>query len=74
MSSHIRKNGRKSAHAERCVLWDCQMMLAMVLRRHPQMAAGLAGHSVSEHLKSLCELLPRDITGKPHTAMTSSRT
>lgn len=56
------------------MLWDCQMMLAMLMRCYPEMAAGLASDSVSENLKSLRKPLPRNITGKPHTAMTSSRT
>ncbi len=56
------------------MLWDCQMMLAMLMRCYPEMAAGLASDSVSENLKSLRKPLPRDITGKHHTAITSSRT
>jgi hypothetical protein len=38
------------------------------------MATGLAGNYVTELAKRLSEVASRQIAGKPHTAMTSSRT
>jgi hypothetical protein len=38
------------------------------------MAAGLAGYRITELAKSVREITSRQIAGKPHTAITSSRT
>jgi len=57
------------------VCWgDRQMMLAMLVGGEPKVTAGLAGNRVAEFAKSLSEIAPGQIAGKPHTAITSSRT
>jgi hypothetical protein len=50
------------------------MLFAVLVRREAKMAAGLAGYTITELPKRLSEIAYRQITGKPHTAITSSRT
>lgn len=50
------------------------MVLAMLKRGETKMATGLASDRVTELSKGLSEIVSRQISGKPHTAMTSSRT
>jgi hypothetical protein len=50
------------------------VMLAMVMRGQAKMTAGLAGDGIAEFVECLGQVAPREIAGKPHIAMTSSRT
>lgn len=50
------------------------VMLAARLRGQPQMAADLAGDSISEYFEVSSEITPRDISGQSHRARTSSLT
>jgi hypothetical protein len=56
------------------MLWDCYVVLAMVKCGEAEMAAGLASDGITELAKNLGEIVSRQIAGKSHTAMTSSRT
>jgi hypothetical protein len=56
------------------MLGNGEMMLAVLVSGESKMAAGLASDCVAELVESLSEIASRQIAGKPHTAMTSSRT
>ena len=56
------------------MLGNREMMLAVLVGSESKMAVGLASDRVAELAKSLSEIASRQIAGKPHTAMTSSRT
>jgi len=56
------------------MLRNCEVMLPVLVRSEPKMAAGLASDGVTKLMKDLSEIASRQITGKPHTAMISSRT
>jgi len=56
------------------MLGNCHMVLAMLKRCEAEMAAGLASNRIIELAKGLDEIISRQISGKSHTAMTSSRT
>jgi hypothetical protein len=56
------------------MLWDCDVVLAMLKRREAKMATGLASTGITELAKRLGEIISREIARKPHTAITSSRT
>ncbi len=56
------------------MLRDCQVMLAMLLRGQAKMTTGLTGDGIAELVEYLGQVAAREIAGKPHTAMTSSRT
>lgn len=51
-----------------------QMMLAVLVSGKSKVAAGLASDRITECAENLGEVASRQIAGKPHTAMTSSRT
>jgi len=53
---------------------NCKVMLAVLVGGESKVAAGLAADRVTEFAKNLSEIASRQIAGKPHTAMTSSRT
>lgn len=55
-------------------LGDCQMMLPMLMGGESEVTSGLTGDRVTELTKGLGEIASGQIAGKPHTAMTSSRT
>ena len=74
MQGHIGENGREGPDAERSMLGNCEMMLAMLIGSQSKVTTGLAGHRVAELAKSLSEITSGQIAGKPHTAITSSRT
>jgi hypothetical protein len=56
------------------MLGNSEMMLAVLMGRKAEMAAGLVSDGISELAKILREITSRQIAGKPHTAITSSRT
>jgi hypothetical protein len=56
------------------MLWDREVMFAMLMGGQAKMATGLAGDGIAELAECLGQVASREITGKPHTAMTSSRT
>lgn len=70
----ISKDGGQSFNAEWGMLRDCQVMFAMLARGEMKVTAGLAGDGIAELAEGLGEVASREIEGKPHTAMTSSRT
>ena len=70
----ISKDGGQSSNAEWGMLRDCQVMFAMIARGETKVTAGLAGDGIAELAEGLGEVASREIAGKPHTAMTSSRT
>ena len=74
MVTHIRKDSREGPDAESVVARDRDVMLALLEGRQAQVAAGLAGDGVAENTKCVGEIVPREIPGKPHTAMVSSLT
>jgi len=51
-----------------------QMVFAMIEGGEAKMTARLASDRIAELTKYLGEVASREIAGKPHTAMTSSRT
>lgn len=59
---------------KRTVLWNRKMMLAMLSGRKPKMATRLAIDRIAKLSKHLGKIASRQIPGKPHTAITSSRT
>ena len=71
---NVSKDRRQGSNTEWAMLRDCQMMLAMLVGGQAKMTAGLAGDGVAELVECLGQVAAREITGKPHTAMTSSRT
>lgn len=56
------------------MLWDCYVVLAMLKRGEAEMATSLASDGITELAKDLGKIVSRQIAGKSHTAMTSSRT
>ena len=74
MCGHVGQDRRERPDTERSMLGNREMMLALLVGGESKMAAGLASDPVAELAKSLSEIAPRQIAGKPHTAMTSSRT
>jgi len=50
------------------------MMLTVLVSGESEMAAGLASDQITKCAENLGEVTSRQIAGKPHTAMTSSRT
>lgn len=74
MCGHIGENGRKGADAKRRMLGNREMMLTMLVGGESEVTACLAGHRVAELAKGLSEITSGQIAGKPHTAITSSRT
>ena len=50
------------------------MMFAVLVRREAKIATGSAGYRITKLAKRVSEIASRQITGKPHTAITSSRT
>ena len=74
MCGHIGENGWRGTDAKRRMLRYCEMMLVLLIGDESKMATGLASDRVTELAKSLREVIPRQMVGKPHTAITSSRT
>ena len=74
MRSHIGEDCRERANTKRGMLGNREMMLAVLVGSKAEMAAGLASDGVAELAKRLSEITSRQIAGKPHTAITSSRT
>lgn len=74
MRGYIDENGGEGADTKRRMLGDREMMLTMLMRGESKMTACLAGNRVAELVKGLSEIAPGQIAGKPHTAITSSRT
>ena len=74
MHSNIGKDCRERADTERGRLRNRKVMFAMLVGSQAKMAAGLASDGVAELSKSLSKITSRQIAGKPHTAITSSRT
>ena len=74
MCRDISKDGGQSSNAEWGMLRDCQVMFAILARGETKVTAGLAGDGIAELAEGLGEVVSREIAGKPHTAMTSSRT
>ena len=74
MCGHVGQDRRERPDTERSMLGNREMMLAVLVGGESKMAAGLASDQVAELAKSLSEIASRQIAGKPHRAMTSSRT
>ena len=74
MCSHIGEDRRERADTERGVLGNREVVLAVLVGSQAQVAAGLASDGVAKRSKNLSEITSRQIAGKPHTAITSSRT
>jgi hypothetical protein len=74
MRPDLRENGCRCADAELTVLWNSDVMLAMILGGQPHVAAGLARDSVSQDFKRASQLLAGQVTRQLHTASSSSRT
>lgn len=74
MSGHIGENGREGTDAQRSMLGNREVMLAMLECGESEVTAGLTGDRVTELAKGLIEIASGQIAGKPHTAITSSRT
>lgn len=74
MRSDIGQDGRERSNAKWCMVRNRDVMLAVLLRCHAKMAAGLASDVIAEFVKGLGKIASREIAGQPHTAMTSSRT
>ena len=73
MLSYISQNSSEG-DTEWAVLRDRDVVFAMLVRCEAKVAAGLSSDLVSERPQHADEILTTDITGKPHTAITSSRT
>lgn len=71
---HILENRGQGPDSKRVVTWDGDMVLAGLFRGEPQVASRLAGQAVTEGGERLGKILSRNVTGEPHTAMSSSRT
>ena len=56
------------------VVGNHEMMLATLRGGQADVTAGLSCNLITELAEGLCEVIPRKVTGKPHTAITSSRT
>ena len=56
------------------MLGNREVVLAVLVGSESKVAAGLASDGVPELAKKLREIASRQIAGKPHTAITSSRT
>lgn len=74
MRGHISEKGGEGADAKRCMLRDREVVLAMLIGGESKVTAGLAGDRIAKLAKGLSEIAPGQIAGKPHTAITSSRT
>jgi hypothetical protein len=74
MTAHVGEYRRQRSHSERTVTWDRHVMFALLNGSQAQVAASLTGDEVAEGPKRVSEVTPRDIPGKPHTAMVSSLT
>lgn len=72
--SNVAENRGKGADAKGTVSGNGDVMLATFQGGKAEMAASLAGDSVPEHTQRSGEFLPREIPGKPHAVITSSRT
>lgn len=71
---YILENRGQSPDSKRVVTWDGDMVLSGLFRGEPQVASRLAGQAVTEGGERLGKVLSRNVTGKPHTARSSSRT
>jgi hypothetical protein len=49
MHTHLVQDGSQCTHTELRVQWDGEMMLAVLMRRKTEVAAGLAGYDRAEH-------------------------
>ena len=56
------------------LLRDRHLVFPVVIRREAKMATSLSCHLVSERSSGTDKIRARDVTGTPHTAITSSRT
>ena len=71
---NVSEDSGQGSNTEWGMLRDRQVMLAMFVRGQAKMTAGLAGDGIAEFVECLGQVVAREIAGKPHTAMTSSRT
>lgn len=74
MVGNICKNGGECTDAKGVVAWNGDVMFPAFFRGQAEMAAGLAGDTITERPERFREILPREITRKPQMAITSSRT
>ena len=74
MLGYILENPSESSDPKWIVARDRDVVLSGLLRGEPQVASRLASQPVAEGGERLSQVLARDVTRKPHTAMSSSRT
>jgi hypothetical protein len=74
MLSDVLQNRGKSPNPDRIAARDRHVVLTSLFRRESYMAARLPSGYVPQRGKRADQVVPGEIAGKPHTAMTSSRT
>ena len=74
VSCNVSKDGCEGPDTEWGMLRNCEVVFTTFKCGEAKMTAGLTGDGIAELAKNLGEIAPRKIAGKPHTAMTSSRT
>jgi hypothetical protein len=74
MSGDISQDCGERSDAEWGMEGDRQVMFAVLVSGQSEVTAALARDRIAEFAKKFDEIASREITGKPHTAMTSSRT
>ena len=74
MLGDIRQNRRKRADAKAIVLGNGDVMLASLQRSQAKVAAGLTSDPVAKQSQGMGKIRSRDVAGKSHTLITSSRT
>jgi hypothetical protein len=71
---YVLENRGESSDPKRIVARDRDVVLSGLLRGESQVASCLASQSIAKGSERLGQVLARDVTRKPHTAMSSSRT
>jgi hypothetical protein len=70
----VTKDSGQGPDAKGIVLWNGDVVFAVLLSGQAQVAAGLTSDLIAKLAEGVREIVPRKVTGKPHTAITSSRT